>query len=79
MRQVEVYRTIVFDAPQRALSLFEALIADNWTYFFTKLHNGCLVPDAIPSRLPRALPNRLRELALIALLVSDSVYRRSIQ
>ena len=29
MRQVEVSRTIVFDAPHRARSLFEALIADN--------------------------------------------------
>jgi len=29
MRQVEVSRTIVFDAPHRARSFFEALIADN--------------------------------------------------
>ena len=29
MRQVEVSRTIVFDAPRRARSFFEALIADN--------------------------------------------------
>ena len=29
MRQVEVSRTIVFDAPHRVRSFFEALIADN--------------------------------------------------
>ena len=29
MRQVEVSRTIVFDAPRRARSFFEALIGDN--------------------------------------------------
>ena len=29
MRQVEVSRTVVFDAPRRARSFFEALIADN--------------------------------------------------
>jgi hypothetical protein len=29
MRQVEVSRTIVFDAPRRARGFFEALIADN--------------------------------------------------
>ena len=29
MRQVEVSRTIVFDAPRRARAFFEALIADN--------------------------------------------------
>ena len=29
MRQVEVYRTIVFDAPRHARGFFEALVADN--------------------------------------------------
>ena len=29
MRQVEVSRTLVFDAPRRARALFEALVADN--------------------------------------------------
>ena len=29
MRQVEVSRTLVFDAPRRARAFFEALIADN--------------------------------------------------
>jgi hypothetical protein len=29
MRQVEVSRTVVFDAPSRARSFFEALIADH--------------------------------------------------
>ena len=29
MRQVEVSRTLVFDAPRRARGFFEALVADN--------------------------------------------------
>jgi hypothetical protein len=29
MRQVEISRTVVFDAPHRAWAFFEALIADN--------------------------------------------------
>ena len=29
MRQVEVSRTLVFDAPRRARAFFEALVADN--------------------------------------------------
>lgn len=29
MRQIEVSRTLVFDAPRRARSFFEALVADN--------------------------------------------------
>jgi hypothetical protein len=29
LRQVEVFRTIVFDAPRRAPAFFEALVADN--------------------------------------------------
>lgn len=29
MRQIEVSRTIVFDAPHHARSLFEALVVDN--------------------------------------------------
>ena len=29
MRQVEISRTIVFDAPRRARAFFEALVADN--------------------------------------------------
>lgn len=29
MRQVEVFRTLVFDAPRRARAFFEALVRDN--------------------------------------------------
>jgi hypothetical protein len=29
MRQVEVWRTLVFDAPRRARSFFEAMVRDN--------------------------------------------------
>jgi len=32
MRQVEVSRTIVFDAPRHGRTFFEALVGDTWTW-----------------------------------------------
>ena len=58
MRQVEVSRTVVFDAPHRARSFFEALIADNLD--LGRPENVEIIFGRRSAATPRDLPHRHR-------------------